>query len=267
MLRSRAVMTAVFLLAVATVTHVYAQTSPDPSSTVTSSAASLTNRDVLNLVKAKLPANVIIVKIQKSACHFDTSPAALAKLKTAGVPDNVILAMVKAPVAKAPATKPLVAMPSERAADPAPVSAHEGRTLWIARFTGQTKALAAIASVQQGDLAALQQSVLFSKVSSFSAEAKPPAGAWTLSGKEINYAGGSAVKRVMLGFGTGRAHIVMEYKLRDPKSKVVWTEKIKTEPSFWGSAGAIGGVQNQRAALGKQPQKLLDGLAKFFQSE
>lgn len=257
MFRNRAAMTVALLLAVATAPCVYAKTSTNPSSTVASSAASLTNRDVVNLVKAKLPASVIIAKIQKSACHFDTSTAALAQLRSAGVPGNVILAMVNAPVAKAPG----------QATDPAPVAAHGGRTLWFAKFAGQTKAVAAIASVQQSDLAALQQSTLFSKVSSFSTEANQPAGTWMLSGKEIDYSGGSAAKRVMLGFGAGRAHIVMQYKLSNPNGKVVWTEKIKTEPSFWTSAGAAGAAQNQRVAFTKQAQQLLNGLSKFFASK
>jgi hypothetical protein len=51
----------------------------------------------------KLSADVIVAKIQSSPCEFDTTPAALQKLKVAGVPDKVILAMVTAPSASAPA--------------------------------------------------------------------------------------------------------------------------------------------------------------------
>jgi hypothetical protein len=241
---------------------IYAQPSHSGTSTTTTSTSRLTNSGVLKLVKAGLPADVVIAKIQKSACDFDTSPAALSRLKTAGVPDNVILAMVNAPVAKAPAAK-APEQPSK--AEPGP--AHAGRDLWIARFTGQTKALTAVASVQQGDLATLEQSNLFGKVSSYPADTTQPAGTWALTGKETSFSKGSAVKRVMLGFGSGRAHIVMDYKLRNPEGKVVWSKKIKTEPSFWASGGAVGGVQNQNAAFSKQSQKLLEALTKFFASE
>lgn len=58
--------------------------------------APLTNADVIGLVHAGLPADVIAAKIKSSATAFDTSPAALEKLKPAGVPDPVILAMVGA---------------------------------------------------------------------------------------------------------------------------------------------------------------------------
>ncbi len=65
----------------------------EPSSHVL--PAKLENSDVLDMVKAGLPEEVILAKIQGSACNFDTSPAALATLKSAQVPNAVILAVVK----------------------------------------------------------------------------------------------------------------------------------------------------------------------------
>lgn len=66
--------------------------SPQNSS---SSEAPLTDKNILGMTKAGLPASVIIAKMKTSTCRFDTSPAALENLKSAGVPDSVILAMVK----------------------------------------------------------------------------------------------------------------------------------------------------------------------------
>ena len=60
-------------------------------------STSLTNKDVLDMVKAGLTADVIVAKIRSSATKFDTAPAALAELKAANVPDAVILAMVNGP--------------------------------------------------------------------------------------------------------------------------------------------------------------------------
>jgi len=54
----------------------------------------LSNDDILKLVKAKLPESVIIKKIANSNCAFDTDPDALIKLKQAGVSEGVINAMV-----------------------------------------------------------------------------------------------------------------------------------------------------------------------------
>jgi hypothetical protein len=57
--------------------------------------AKLGNGDVLDMVKAGLPEEVIVAEIQNSACDFETSPAALTALKSAQVPNAVILAVVK----------------------------------------------------------------------------------------------------------------------------------------------------------------------------
>lgn len=57
----------------------------------------LTNQDVLTMVKAKLPSALIIEKINNSSCNFDTFPSVLAELKYKGVPDDVLVAMVRAP--------------------------------------------------------------------------------------------------------------------------------------------------------------------------
>jgi hypothetical protein len=62
-----------------------------------SSKIELTNKDIIAMAKAGLSAGVITAKIQTSACAFDTSPAALIELKSSGVPEPVILAMVKCP--------------------------------------------------------------------------------------------------------------------------------------------------------------------------
>ncbi len=61
------------------------------------SVASLTNQDVLAMLKSGLTNEIIVAKIKSSACKFQTSPAALQELKSANVPEQVILAMVQAP--------------------------------------------------------------------------------------------------------------------------------------------------------------------------
>ena len=74
----------------------------DPSpATAQTPATSLTNKDVLEMIKAGLTADVIAAKIKSSPSSFDTSPAALAELKAANVPDAVILAMVNGPTPNA----------------------------------------------------------------------------------------------------------------------------------------------------------------------
>lgn len=60
----------------------------------------LTNQDVVGMVKAGLTPDIVIAKIKSSQESFDTSPIALEKLKKAGVPGSVILAIVQAPEQK-----------------------------------------------------------------------------------------------------------------------------------------------------------------------
>lgn len=152
-------------------------------------------------------------------------------------------------------------------AAPAAASSQPAMNLWIAKFECEPKAAQAVAGSQQADFAALQYSNLFSVVTLFSTQTTAPAGAWTLTGKELDFAGGSAAERAIVGFGSGRAHLVMLYELHDPSGKVVWSKKLKTEPSFWGSTGYVGPVQNQGAAWGKQGQALVNELQKYFQGD
>lgn len=56
----------------------------------------LTNRDILDMHHAEISTDIIVAKIKAGPSNFDTSPNALKDLKSAGIPDNVIVAMVEA---------------------------------------------------------------------------------------------------------------------------------------------------------------------------
>jgi hypothetical protein len=97
------------------------------------SSASLVNSDVVDMVKAGLSPNIIIAKIRACLCSFDTSPPALMGLKSAGVPEAVILAMVKTPgqatpkeVPAAPTAEPKIPLPQTTEA----VKAEEAPPTW-----------------------------------------------------------------------------------------------------------------------------------------
>src|ERR1044072_600117 len=60
------------------------------------SVLQLTNADILTMVKAKVPENLILQKIETSRCNFDTFPSVLAELKYKGVSDAVLTAMFEA---------------------------------------------------------------------------------------------------------------------------------------------------------------------------
>jgi hypothetical protein len=85
-------LTLVLILATFTVAHPVLQ---EPAQTKPQTPATeLTNQDVLDMVKSGLAAEVVVAKIKASPGKFDTSPATLADLKSASVPDVVIMAMV-----------------------------------------------------------------------------------------------------------------------------------------------------------------------------
>jgi hypothetical protein len=69
-----------------------AQTQPQTQSQT--AATELTNKDVLDMVKSGLATEIIVAKIKASPGNYDTSAATLAELKSANVPDAVIMAMV-----------------------------------------------------------------------------------------------------------------------------------------------------------------------------
>ncbi len=59
-------------------------------------AALLTNDDILKMAKVKMPDAIIITKLKTSKCRFDLKTDALVQLKSAGVSDAVIVAMMEA---------------------------------------------------------------------------------------------------------------------------------------------------------------------------
>jgi hypothetical protein len=62
----------------------------------------VTNQTIIDMVAAKLPTDVIITKIQTSSTEFDLSTGGLVALNRAGVPSEVIKAMMQKNTALAP---------------------------------------------------------------------------------------------------------------------------------------------------------------------
>lgn len=89
----------VILSAIATAFAQEPQPSPVPVTQQTEataqSPASLTNKDVVDMVKAGLSAEIVIAKIKTSPNKFDTSAGGLQELKASGVPDAIVLAMLQ----------------------------------------------------------------------------------------------------------------------------------------------------------------------------
>jgi len=87
---------AIFLLAITLGANpLEAQTASAQSGSQSSAAAqTMTNDDVIKLVRAHFKEATLLKQINSSTCNFDTSTDALIKLKDAGVSDAVIEAMI-----------------------------------------------------------------------------------------------------------------------------------------------------------------------------
>ena len=82
---------------VTTLTLARPLTQQQPPAQTPQSTNELSNKDVVDMTKAGLSADVIIAKIRSSKTKFDTSPNTLTQLKAENVSDGVILAMVEGP--------------------------------------------------------------------------------------------------------------------------------------------------------------------------
>ncbi len=68
----------------------------------------ITNADVLEMIKSGLSTEIIVAKIRTTHSAFDTTPATLTDLKTKGVADAIIVAMVNASASVPVATEAAV---------------------------------------------------------------------------------------------------------------------------------------------------------------
>jgi len=60
----------------------------------------LRNADVLSMIAAKVPADVIINRIETSHCYFDIFPPVISELRYKGVSEEILMAMVAAPIGR-----------------------------------------------------------------------------------------------------------------------------------------------------------------------
>jgi hypothetical protein len=71
------------------------------AATAIANARAMSNEDVLALVDADFPVGVIVARIRRERGGFDTRPEALAQLKSLGVADEILKAMIGEPTGTA----------------------------------------------------------------------------------------------------------------------------------------------------------------------
>ncbi len=86
-----------------------ADSAPTAKTPPSASSSRLTNQDVVDMTKAGLSPSVILDKISSTtSCRFDTSVTALTALKSSGVDDSVLSAMIHCPSAAVVHNRPYV---------------------------------------------------------------------------------------------------------------------------------------------------------------
>jgi len=87
-------------------------------------------------------------------------------------------------------------------------------------------------AVRTAVMQALKDAKLFEEV--LTSEQAEETGTAMLHGRLVDFAAGNAAKRLMVGFGSGRAHARFEFTVEDVVSgRVVWKKAIKQTASFW----------------------------------
>jgi uncharacterized protein DUF4410 len=201
------------------------------STTIPQNVAPLTNDDVIRLKKAGIGDDVIILTISSGATKFSTEPADLVALKNAGVSDAVIAAMLKPPVA----TKTGSTSSVGNASIPADLS----KAALVLPFES---------SVTGADAAGLPDAtrtaiiLIMKDKRMFTAFLSPEeaAGKKTLveiSAELVDFAPGNVATRLVIGFGTGRAHAGFNFVVKDSATgNVLWKKTIKETASFWSNS-------------------------------
>lgn len=206
--------------------------------------APLTNKDVLEMLKAGLSHEVLVAKIKSSPNRFDTSPVALQELKNANVPDAIMLAMVQASTA-APDNSSTVAAGTEGVA----VKVPDGTPLEIELMTNISSATA-----KEGDIVdfTVVNPVVINGITVV--EKGAPAKARIAAVKKAGYWGkagriGWTMQDALAADGN-RIALRMDKKLTgDSKGGTVATATIVTAVVFWPAAPFWGFKKGKNAVF------------------
>jgi hypothetical protein len=228
-----------------------------PGSDQQQEQAPLTNKDVLEMLKAGLSQEVLLAKIKTSPTKFDTSPATLQELKNGSVPDAIILAMVQAS-SDAPDNSPTLAA---AAAPGIEVKVPDGTPLEIELMTNISSATA-----KEGDIVdfTIVNPVVINGVTVV--EKGAPAKARIAAVKKAGYWGkagriGWTMQDALAADGN-RIALRMEKKLTgDSKGGTVATATIVTAVVFWPAAPFWGFKKGKNAVFpaGKRFEAFVHG--------
>ncbi len=112
--------------------------------------------------------------------------------------------------------------------------AQQGKNLVILPFESSVKGAAGLPdATRTAVIAMLKEETLFGAVlTPEDAKDKDKANILELSARLVDFEPGNAAKRILVGFGGGRAHAGFEFVIKDSKGEV-WKKTVKSTASFW----------------------------------
>ena len=182
----------------------------------------VTNDDVIKMVEAKLTDALIVGKIKASTCKCDTSVDSLLKLKSAGVSDAVIEAMVAASGA---AKSDVTAAPPSGTG-----SLGDANPLVSVRVFK-----ASVDFPYDFDQLQIQTIVELKKRGVPAGNAE---GTYALEGEVIEWKAGNRATRMLVGMGAGRESAKIRFWLVDQKGTKIYDRTDTIRQSFWGGGAA-----------------------------
>lgn len=205
--------------------------------------ALLTNQDIIELKRAGVSDEIVLLRIRSAPTKFNMDTADIVALKSAGVSDAVIAEMLKLSVS-APTSNPGSPRAGAMDLSKGALVLSFGSSITDPAAAGLPDATkAAVISV-------LRSAGMFPAVGGpEDTDGKKP---WVeISADLVDFAGGNVAKRILIGLGSGRAHAGFSFTVKESATgKVLWKKTVKETASFWSNSASS---SSQRSEL---PEKV-----------
>ncbi|HKW75351.1 MAG TPA: DUF4410 domain-containing protein [Terriglobales bacterium] len=209
--------------------------------------------DVVTMVKAGISAQIIIEKIKSSSTAFDTSPKKLAELKSDGVSDDVLLAMVTTTASPAagkedvPSSGNSKSSTVQRQANDSQSKEKIGKPVLVVDAFTTTPGMPFPYDLKQLQLQTITELKVkrgadFDVTADSNSAGAKAAAIYKLNGEVLSWHSGNRATRVLVGMGSGRETAKIHYWLTDENGKKVFEHTDTIRAAFWGNAyaGSVG---------------------------
>jgi uncharacterized protein DUF4410 len=189
----------------------------------------MTNKDVIELKKAGLGDDVIILRMRSGPTNFTMNTSDIVALKSNKVSDDVIAEMVK--LSASIVTPAAIRTGLLDLSNGASVQSF-GSTITDPAAAGLPDA------TRTAVINILKSNGMFSAVGTLE-EAKDGKSWVEITAELVDFAGGNVAKRMLIGLGTGRAHAGFSFTVKESATgRVLWKKTVKETASFWSNSAS-----------------------------